>query len=112
MIMEIKDQPDVVALFRNLLKYGMIDGNKGEDEAIFKCHCHGWIHADQMQMRQWYIAHFHLPSTAFLSWRLETTNNMPHLTSLFNLALNAISKFKSSWLYLPIHCIGHRSQGT
>jgi len=34
MVTELKDQSDVVALFRNLLKYGVVDRNEDEDAAI------------------------------------------------------------------------------
>jgi hypothetical protein len=46
MIEKLWDQPDMVALFRNLLKYGVVDINKDEDAAIHKGHRHGWIHAN------------------------------------------------------------------
>jgi len=107
---ELKDQPDVVALFRNLLKHGMVDRNENEDIAIRKCHRHGWIHADQTANKA--ITRYAFPSplhTVCLSWRLEPTNNMSHLTSLFNLALDAISKFKPSQLHIPIRRVSPRS---
>jgi hypothetical protein len=110
MVTELKDQPDVVALFRNLLKYGAVDGNEDEDIAIRKCHRHGWIHADQTVSGT--ITRYVFPSplhTVCLSWMLEPTNNMPHLTSLFDLVLDAISKFKPSQLYLPIRRVSPRS---
>jgi len=106
---ELKDQPDMVALFRNLLKYGTVDGNEDEDTAICKCHHHGWIHADQPANKT--ITCYAFPSplhTVCLSWRLQPMNDMPHLTSLFNLALDVISKFKPSQLYLPIHHVSPR----
>jgi hypothetical protein len=81
MVTELKDQSDVVALFRNLLKYGMVDRNKDEDAAIHKCHCHGWIHADRTADET--ITCYVFPSplhTVCLSWRLAPMNNMPHLT--------------------------------
>lgn len=109
-VKELEDQPDVVTLFRNLLKYGAVDGNEDEDTAIRKCHRHGWIHADQAVNET--ITHYAFPSplhTVCLSWRLEPTSNMPHFTSLFDLALDAISKFKPSQLYLPIRRVSPRS---
>jgi hypothetical protein len=109
-VTELRDQPDVVALFRNLLKYGAVDRNEDEDAAIRKCHRRGWIHADLAANDA--ITRYAFPSplhTVCLSWRLEPTNNMPHLTSLFDLALDAISKLKPSQLHLPIHRVSHRS---
>ena len=41
MVKELKDQPDVVMLFRNFLKYGVVDRNKDEDTAMCKCHVMG-----------------------------------------------------------------------
>jgi hypothetical protein len=107
---KISAQPDVVALFRNLLKYGVVDSNGDEDEAIRKCHRHGWIHADQTTNEA--ITCYVFPSplhTMSLSWRLEPTNDMPHFTSLFDLALDAISKFKPSQLHIPIRRVSSRS---
>ncbi|KAF8222780.1 hypothetical protein L208DRAFT_1412870, partial [Tricholoma matsutake] len=48
MAKELSAQPDMAALFRNLLKNGVVDRNEDndEDEATHKCHCHGWIHAN------------------------------------------------------------------
>jgi hypothetical protein len=105
---ELEKQPDVVALFRDLLKDGVI--YRIEDAAIRKCHRHGWIHADQTADKE--LTHYAFPSplhAVCLSWRLEPTNDTPHLTSLYDLALDAISKFKPSQLHLPIRRVGHSS---
>jgi len=107
---ELLAWPNVVALFRNLLKYGAVDRKGDEDEAICKCHHHGWIHADQTADQA--LMHYTLPSplhSVSLSWRLEPTNDMPHFTSLFDLAFDAIFKFKPSQLYLLICCVSPRS---
>jgi hypothetical protein len=45
-IEDFSTQPDVVEFLRELLRYFTIDGNEDEDEALRKCHHHGWIHAD------------------------------------------------------------------
>ena len=72
--------------------------------------CHGWIHVDQAVnvtiMHYTFLSPLH---TVCLSWQLEPMSNMPHLTPLFDLALNAIFKFKPSQQYLPIH---HVSSGS
>ncbi|KIL58928.1 hypothetical protein M378DRAFT_111568 [Amanita muscaria Koide BX008] len=104
-VMELSAQPDVVALFRNLLKNGAIDMNENAaDEAIRKCHRHGWIHADRTANGA--ITRYVFPSplhTMAISWRLEPTNDMPHFPSLFDLAIAAISEFKPSQLHIPLH---------
>ncbi|KAM6499703.1 hypothetical protein JOM56_005211 [Amanita muscaria] len=104
-VTELSAQPDVVALFRNLLKNGAIDMNENAaDEAIRKCHRHGWIHADWTANGA--ITRYVFPSpihTMAISWRLEPTNDMPHFPSLFDLAIAAISEFKPSQLHIPLH---------
>ena len=47
MVKELEDQPDMVMLFRNLLKYGVVDRNEDEDTSHSQMPCHGWIHANQ-----------------------------------------------------------------
>ncbi|KIL58917.1 hypothetical protein M378DRAFT_15182 [Amanita muscaria Koide BX008] len=110
-VTELSAQPDVVALFRNLLKNGAIDINEyAADEAIRKCHRHGWIHADRTTNEA--ITRYAFPSplhTMGLSWRLEPTNDMPHFSSLFDLAIAAISEFKPSQLHIPLHRDSPRS---
>lgn len=109
-VAELSGQPKMVALFRNVLKYGAVEGNEDEDEAIHTCHRHGWIHADQNGDEV--TTRYTLPSpihTVCLSWRLKPTNDMPHFTSLFDLALGTISKFKPSQLQTPICRVGPRS---
>ncbi|KAF8232682.1 hypothetical protein L208DRAFT_1360846 [Tricholoma matsutake] len=105
MAKELSAQPDVAALFRNLLKNGAVDRNEDndEDEATRKCHRHGWIHANLTVDPE--IVRYSFPSplhTVCISWRLKPTNDMPDFTSLFDLALDTISKFKPSQLWLPI----------
>ena len=83
-------QPDVAALFRDLLKNGTIyrDEDKDEDEVIRKCHRHGWIHADLPAHR--ILTRYAFPSPLHamcIAWRLEPTNDMSKITSLFNLTL-------------------------
>lgn len=102
---ELSAQPDVAALFRNLLKTGAVDRNEDndEDEAIRKCHRHGWIQANTTVDEE--IVRYSFPSplhAVCISWRLKPMNDMPDFTSLFDLALDAISKFKPSQLQLPI----------
>jgi len=102
---ELLTQPDVVELFKDLLKNGMIDKRyKDEDEAIRKCHRHGWIQADESPNNLGFICYaFSSPlHSVCISRRLEPTNGMPNFTSLFDLALDVISKFKPSQLKLTI----------
>ena len=104
--------PDVVALSRDLLKNGAIveiDKNKDEDSIIHKCHRRGWIHADQTANG---FTCYTFPSplhAVCVSWRLNPTNDTVQFTSLLDLALNVISKFKPSQLHRPIHRVGPRS---
>ena len=41
MVKELEDQPNMVMLFKNLLKYSAVDRNEDEDTAIRKCHVMG-----------------------------------------------------------------------
>jgi hypothetical protein len=107
---ELMNQPDVVALLRKLLRNGVVDEetDKGDVEAIHKCHRFGWIHASSTVDEE--NVHYAFPSplhAACISWRLKPTNNMPGFPSLFDLALQAISRFKPSQLQLPIHRVNH-----
>ena len=45
----------------------------------------------------------------YVSWKLEPTNEMPQLTTLFDLVIDVISNFKPSQLHLPIRRVGSRS---
>ena len=110
-VSELSTQLDVAKLFRKLLKDGAIDINEGEeDEAIQKCHRHGWIHAydvDGVITRYAFSSPLH---ALWLSWKLKSTNDMmPNFTSPFDLAIDVISKFKPSQLYLPIRRVGPTS---
>lgn len=100
---ELKEQPDMVALFHDVIY-------RNKDAAICKCHCHGWIHANQTtdEVLRCYTFPFPL-HTVCLSWRFESTNDMPYLTSVYDLALNTISKFKPSQLHFPIRHVSHSS---
>lgn len=99
-----------MALFRTLLKDGVVDRAEDEDKAICHRHRHGWIHSNQTADEAITYYTFSSPLHAVcLSWRLEPTNDMPHFTSLFDLALDALSKFKPSQLHLLIHRVGPRS---
>ena len=103
---ELMNEPDVVALLRKLLRNGTVDEetDKGDLEAIHKCHCFGWIHASPTAIDEENV-HYAFPSplhAACISWRLKPTNDMPKFPSLFDLALQAISRFKPSQLQLPI----------
>lgn len=99
-----------MALFKKLLEDGVVDGNEDNDAAIRKCHRHGWIHAELTVDEP--IMRYALSSplrAVLLSWRLEPTNEMPHFTTLYDLALDAIFKFKPSRLHLPICRVGPSS---
>jgi len=92
--------PDIAALFRTLLKDGNLERKDGETEdgPILECHRRGWIYATMIPGGVRYT----LPSPLHkvcLSWKLEPTNNMPSFTSLFELSLEVISKFKPSQLH-------------
>lgn len=100
---ELQEDPEVVAVFRDLLVHGTIDSRENEDEAVQKCHRHGWIQSNRTTNER--IIRYAFPSplhAACISWRLEPTSNRPQFTSPYALALDAISKFKPSQLHLPI----------
>ena len=75
MAKELSAQPNVAAVCRNLLKNGVIDRNKDndEDEAIRKCHRHGWIHADQTANAKFTSYTFPSLHAMSVSWMLEPT---------------------------------------
>ena len=106
---DLSAQPDVAALFRELLGKGTIKTNKNEEnEAIQICHYSGWIHPDQDKGATCYA--FPSPLHAMcVSWRLSPTDEMPRFDCLRDLALDVISKFKPSQLRLPICRVGPRS---
>jgi hypothetical protein len=106
----LSHQPDVVALFRTLLRDGAVDAREDENETICKCHRQGWILAsktapDEISVRYTLPSPLHVSR---LSWMLPT-NDMPHFTSIFNLSLEVISRFKPSQLRVPIRRIGAMS---
>ena len=108
---ELSAHPDVAAFLRTLLRDGAVDRDEDEDEVIHKCHRHGWIHSDPTTVFEVKVR-YTLPSplhTACLSWRLGPTNDMPHFTSLFHLAINALSKLKPSQLLLPTRRVSSMS---
>ncbi len=80
---ELSAQPDVVAVFRKLLKNGTIvenDKNENEAKAIRKCHRHGWIHADESADE--ISTHYAFPSplhSVCVSWSLPPTNDFRSL---------------------------------
>jgi hypothetical protein len=105
---ELAAQPDVVAVFRRLLKDGMIEAKWVEDEAVVICHRHGWIHSD-LDEDNGTIIRYVLPSplhATCLSWRLDPTNSMPQFASILGLSTAVISMFKPSQLHLPIRRVG------
>ena len=102
--------PDLVALFRTLLKDRKFERKEGEaeDGAVLMCHRRGWIHATVIPGGVRYT----LPSPLHevcLSWKLEPTNDIPNFASLFELSLEVISKFKPSQLQLPLRRVGSAS---
>jgi len=106
---ELSNQPDVAVLLRKLLKDGKVEEREHENNAINRCHRHGWICSDLTKKGDKTMVCYTLPSplhTACLSWRFQPTNDMPHFTSILELSLAVISKFKPSQLHLPIHCAG------
>jgi len=105
---ELSEQPDVAVLLRKLLKDGEVEEREHENNAINKCHRHGWICSD-LAKGDGSIVCYTFPSplhAACLSWRFEPTSDMPHFTSILELSLAVISKFKPSQLHLPIHRAG------
>ena len=102
-------RPHVAALLRNLLKNGTIVQDGNNIEAIRECHRQGWIYAVEDEK---YEISYMFPSplhAVYVSWKLEPTNEMPQLTTLFDLVINVISNFKPSQLQLPIRRVGSRS---
>jgi len=92
---ELSIQPDVVALFKDRKLELM--GKATESGTLRECHRRGWICATAITGGVCYV----LPSPlqeACLSWKLEPTNHMPPFTSLFELSLETIFKFKPSQL--------------
>ena len=101
---------DVVAFFRTLLKDRKFERNENqeEDEAVRMCHRRGWVHATAIPGRVRYT----LPSPLHevcLSWKIEPTTDMPHFTSLFELSLETITKFKPSQLRLTLRRVASES---
>jgi hypothetical protein len=109
-------QPDVVVLFRTLLRDGMIKSWKDENEAIEKCHRHGWINSEEAKPPDRYaFVYYVLPSpfhAAYLSWRLQPTDDMPHFTTILDLSLTAISKLKPSQMHVPMFRVGAAAEST
>lgn len=98
---DLSDQPDMVALFRDLLKNLTIVKTNRNKEAIRKCHRHGWIHANQTVNGSCYV--FPSPLHAVcVSWRLEALNNTCNFTSLSDLAIKLIAGFKPSQPQLQV----------
>jgi hypothetical protein len=107
---EFSTQPDVEALFRKLLKDGMIQSRK-DDDAIHKRHRNGWTHAS-VDLSNPFVVCYVFPSplhAACLSWRLEPTDCFPSFDTLLELSTAVISRFKPSQLYLPIRHVGSQS---
>ena len=89
----------VAAFFRALLRDRKFERNdtQPEDGAVCVCHRRGWIHATEIPGRVCHTFPSPLHESCF-SWMLEPTD--PHFTSLFELFLETITKFKPSQLQL------------
>lgn len=90
---------DVAAFFRTLLRDRKFERKETQEEegAVLTCHRRGWVHATAIPKRVRYT----FPSPlheACLSWMIEPTDDMPHFTSLFELSLKTITKFRPSQL--------------
>ena len=102
----------VAAFFRTLLRDSKFEREDTQQEdhdgAVHICHRRGWIHATAIPRRVRYT----FPSPlhrACLSWMIEPTDDMPHFTSLFELFLETITKFKPSQLQLALHPVASES---
>ena len=104
---ELSGHPDIVAFFRTLIRNGEVEEGVGNQEVIHKCHRKGWIHAYEAPSS--YITRYTFASplhSAFISWILEPSNNMPSYPSALELCFAVISKFKPSRMHIPIRRAG------
>jgi hypothetical protein len=112
---ELATQPAVVALFRKILRDGIVEETGSTNEATSMCHRNGWIHSffPDQQYQTGILYAFASPlHAACLSWRLTPTNDIPNFDSILHLSLMVISAFKPSQLNLPIRRIGTQSTDT
>jgi hypothetical protein len=81
---------------------GGIVQNLAQELSEMKIKIKPFVHAINMGGSMWTklrgLCIMCFPLLICLSWRLEPMNDMPHFTSLFNLCLEVISKFKPSQL--------------
>jgi hypothetical protein len=94
-------------LFLTLLKDGEIVRQETIDDPVLNsCHRFGWVYADSVKPSS---IRFTLPTpihAVLLSWILEPRNTIPSFSTLFDLVVAAMRKFKPSQMQLAIRRAG------
>jgi hypothetical protein len=104
---ELSEDPELSAFFRTLIRLGEVGEGVGNKEVVHKCHRNGWVHAHVPPPSS--ITHYTFSSplhSAFISWTLQSSNDMPSYSSAFELCFAVISGFKPSQMHIPICRVG------
>lgn len=103
---ELSQDLSITSFFRTLIRDGVFEEREAEQEAVRACHRNGWIHSYiNAESTTCYIFPSPLHS-AYVSWLLKPSDDMPTYRSVFDLCFAAISKFKPSQMHTPIRRVG------
>jgi hypothetical protein len=109
---DLQEYPHITEFFRNLIRDTEFKEGVKKDEAAQICHRRGWLHSYMNREGSTYYTFSSPLHSVYISWLLAPSNNMPAYSSVFNLCLAAISKFKPSQIHIPIRRVGAPSHTT